>query len=146
MTHLLLTLTPNFLPVGDVAGWPELHTAAESAARHFTCHKRGGIYVQPANLDVNKLVRHENIASRAGDTKWRYKIRPLHPKCTGGGARGPAWPTASTYHDNAGHTRILSQPRHRAHGDMVVRRHADPHLFQFFETLPLLLFLSFCFW
>ena len=75
MTHLLLTLTPNFLPVGDAAGWPELHTAAESAARHFSCHKRGGIYVQPANLDVNKLVRHENIASRAGDTKFVHFTR-----------------------------------------------------------------------
>ena len=40
-----------------VAGTPELRTAAESDVRHFSCHKRGGAYVQPANLDVDKLVR-----------------------------------------------------------------------------------------
>ena len=67
ITHLLLTMTLKSLPVGDAAGWPELHTAAESDARHFSCHKRGGVYAQPANLDVEKLVRHENIASRAGE-------------------------------------------------------------------------------
>ena len=70
MTHLLLTMTLKSLPVGDAAGWPELRTAAESDARHFSCHRRGGVYAQPANLDVEKLVRHENIASRAGDTKF----------------------------------------------------------------------------
>ena len=80
MAHLLLTLTPNSLPVGDAAGWPEFQTAAESAARHFACHKRGGVYVQPANLDVNKLVRHENIAPRPNAPKANNKNRT----CTAG--------------------------------------------------------------
>ena len=70
MAHLLLTLTPKSLPVGDAKGWPELRTAAESDARRLSCHKRGGVYVQPANLDADKIVRHEDIASWAGDTKF----------------------------------------------------------------------------
>ena len=70
MTHLFLTLTPKSLPVGDAKGWPELRTTAESDARRFSCHKRGGVYVQPANLDADKIVRHEDIASWAGDTKF----------------------------------------------------------------------------
>ena len=45
MAHLLLALTPKSLPVGDAAGGAELHTAAKSDARHFSCHKRGGVYV-----------------------------------------------------------------------------------------------------
>ena len=70
MAHLFLTLTPKSLPVGDAKGWPESRTAAESDARRFSCNKRGGAYVQPANLDADKIVRHEDIASWAGDTKF----------------------------------------------------------------------------
>ena len=70
MAHLLLTLTPKSLPVGDAKGWSELRTAAATDIRRFSCHKRGGVYVQPANLDAGKIVRHEDIASWAGDTKF----------------------------------------------------------------------------
>ena len=70
LAHLATSLTPSLLPVGDATGWPEPHSTEDSSPPAYSAHLRHGVYVQPATLDRDNTIRHELMASRAGDTKF----------------------------------------------------------------------------